>query len=178
MFGKVIGKLFGFVLLTGILGILAIAGYFWHKSGQPMQVEAAQRMVPGITFREFWASRVEQWKVWDAELQSVGRNGSCVDTGRTMLVVRAVSAGPFVADLRWHRHDAAYTRVLVQANNGVTPPDELLYERSFLEAWWATIEAANWWAYADYPGGFPVKELGQRHACATTYPTRAGSEQR
>ena len=61
MFWKAISKLFGLVLLAVVLGVIALGGYFWYKSGQPMQVEEAQRMAPGITFRDFWQSRVEQW---------------------------------------------------------------------------------------------------------------------
>jgi len=170
MFGKIVSKLFGFVLLAGLLGSLAIVGYFWYKSGQPMQVEEAQRRVPGITFREFWASRVEQWEKWDDELKAVGRKGSCVETSTTMIILRAITAGPLVANLRSHQYDEEYIRKLVAANNGAVPPENLLYESGFFDAWWATIEEVNWWAYADYPGGFPVKELGQRHVCSTTYP--------
>jgi hypothetical protein len=168
---KLIERIAVLTLLVGVVGSLAILGYFWHKSGQPMQVAEAQAMVPGITFREFWASRVEQWEAWDDELRAVGRNGSCVETGTTMFVLRAITSGPFVADLRNHRFDEEFIRKLVDANNGVVPPENLLYNNSFFEAWWATIEEINWWAYADYPGGFPVKELNQRHACSTTYPT-------
>ncbi len=170
MFGKIISKLFGFTLLAGLLGSLAIVGYFWYKSGQPMQIDDAQRRVPGITLQDFWKSRVEQWQNWDDELRAVGQNGACVNTGYIMFTVRSISAAPFVFDLRSHRNDAKYTKSLVEFNNGVVPPDELLYESNFLDAWWAMIEQSAWAEYSHYPGSLPVKELGQRHICATTYP--------
>jgi hypothetical protein len=174
MFWKAISKLFGLVLLTVVLGVMALGGYFWYKSGQPMQVEEAQRMVPGITFREYWQSRMEQWEYWDGELRNAGGNGACVNTGKIMFAYRLVTAAPFVADLRAHRQDTNYTEKKIRANNGAVPPAELLYDNNFFDAWWATIEKLNWWAFSHDPG-FPVKALGQRRACSTTYPTSAKS---
>lgn len=170
MFGKIISRLFGFTFLAVIVGFLALLGYFWHKSGQPMQVAEAQRLAPGITFREFWTSRVEQWQYWDEQMKSVGENGPCTNTGYIMFTIRFIASAPFVADLRAHQQDTEYTHKLVNANNGAVPPDELLYESNFLDAWWATVEEVTWWATA-YDTGFPVKELGQRRACSTKYPT-------
>jgi hypothetical protein len=169
MIGKLIGKFLGFTLLAGVVGVLVIAGYFWYKSGQPMQVEKAQRIAPGITFREFWGSRVKQWTYWDEELKAVGQKGPCLNTGYIMFTFRLISSGPFVADLRAHQHDAKYTHAVIDANNGAVPSNELLYESNFFDAWWATVEEANWWAIA-HDSGFPVKELNQRRACSTTYP--------
>ena len=169
---KLIERLFVLALVVGVVGSLVIVGYFWYKSGQPMQVAEAQRRVPGITFREFWASRMEQWEKWDAELKGVGKNGACVDTGYFMFVYRLVLSGPFVANMRAHQNDIEYTKARIEANNGAVPPAELLYETSFLDAWWAEIEEVNWWAYAHDPG-FPVKALNQRRACSTQYPTPA-----
>ena len=103
MFWKAISKLFGLVLLAVVLGVIALGGYFWYKSGQPMQVEEAQRMAPGITFRDFWQSRVEQWKDWDDELRTVGKNGACENSGYVFFVFRSIASGPFVIDLRSSR---------------------------------------------------------------------------
>ena len=176
MFWKVISKIMTIALLGMVVGLVALGGYFWYKSGQPMQVEEAQRMVPGITFRDFWQSRVEQWQYWDGELKNVGKNGACENSGYVFFVIRAVASGPFVADLRAHELDVEYTQKKVQNNNGAVPPDALLYDSNFFDAWWATIEELNWWAYADNPG-FPVKALGQRRACSTTYPAPAVNEE-
>ncbi len=170
MFWKAISKLAGLLLLTVVLGVLALAGYFWHKSGQPMQVEEAQRMVPGITFREFWQSRMEQWKYWDDELRNAGGNGACVNSGYVFFTFRALASVPFVIDLRMHEQDSEYTEKLININNGVVPPNQLLYDANMPDAWWSMIEHSAWHQYADSPG-FPVKELGQRRACSTTYPT-------
>jgi hypothetical protein len=172
MFGKFISKLFSFVFLACVLGILALAGYFWVKSSQPMQVDAAQRLAPGITFREFWDSQMEQWERWDMELRAVGKNGTCVSTAQTMFPLRVVLAAQYVAELRANRENPEITRQLMADNNGVVPPDNLLYEPAYLEAWWAMIEYSTWFQYASDPGGFPVKELDQRYACATTPPER------
>ena len=169
---KLIERLFVLALLAGVAGSLVILGYFWYKSGQPMQVAEAQRRVPGITFREFWASRMEQWEAWDVELKAVGKNGACVNSGNIFLVLRGVLSGPMVADLRAHQDSREYTRRVVENNNGAVPPPELLYETSFLDAWWAEIEVVTWWAESHNPG-FPVKELNQRRACSTTYPAPA-----
>ena len=169
---KLIERLFVLALLAGVAGSLVILGYFWYKSGQPMQVAEAQRRVPGITFREFWASRVEQWEAWDVELKAVGKNGACVDTAKFMFVFRLVLSGPFIAGMRAHQGDVEYTRSQIEANNGAVPPPELLYETSFLDAWWAMVEESNWWAFANDPG-IPVKALNQRRVCSTTYPTPA-----
>jgi len=171
---KVMSKIMTIAVLGMIVGLVALGGYFWYKSGQPMQVEEAQRRVPGITFRDFWQSRVEQWQYWDGELKNVGKNGACENSGYLFFAIRAVASGPFVMDLRNHEKDENYTRTLVNTNNGVVPPDELLYEASFLDAWWSMIEHSAWHQYADNPG-FPVKALGQRRACSTTYPTPAAS---
>jgi len=174
MFWKAISKLFGLVLLAVVLGVIALGGYFWYKSGQPMQVEEAQRMAPGITFRDFWQSRVEQWQYWDDELRTVGKNGACENSGYVFFVFRSIASGPFVIDLRAHELDEDYTKKLVNTNNGVVPPNQLLYDSNIFDAWWSMIEHSAWHQYADNPG-FPVKALGQRRACSTTYPTSAGS---
>lgn len=172
MFGKIIGKLFGAMFLAVVLAALVIPGYFWYKSGQPMQVAEAQSRVPGLTFREFWASRVTQWQKWDDELRAAGENDVCVDSGYTMLVLRSIVSIPFVIDLRLHQQDAEYTSKRVNYNNGIVPPDNLLYQSGFVDAWWSMIEHSSWAEYSHDPG-FPVKELNQRRACSTTYPTEA-----
>ncbi len=166
---KLIERLFVLALVAGVTGSLAILGYFWYKSGQPMQVAEAQRRVPGITFREFWASRMEQWEAWDVELRAVGKNGACVNSGYVFFIFRSIMSAPFIADLRAHQQDVEYTRKRVDYNNGVVPPDELLYDANFLDAWWSMIEHSNWYAYSRDPG-YPVKALNQRRACSTTYP--------
>ena len=172
MIGKLISKLIGFIFLACALALLAIPAYFWYRSGQPMQVKAAQQIAPGITMREFWASRVEQWKQWDDELKRVGKNGACESGGTIFFVIRSVASGPFVLDLRNHQADEKYTRSLVKGNNNVVPPDELLYENNLIDAWWAMIEESTWYEYANEKG-YPVRELGQQRVCSTTYPITA-----
>lgn len=169
MIGKLISKLIGFIFWACVLAFIAIPGYFWYRSGQPMQVKAAQQITPGITMREFWASRVEQWKQWDNELRRVGKKGACLESGYVFFTLRAIAAGPFVLDLRLHQDDQKYTQSVVEGNNNVIPSDELLYDSNLIDAWWAMIEESSWSEYAHAPG-FPVKALGQRRVCSTTYP--------
>jgi len=68
MIGKLfdlIGKLIGLALLAAVVGVLALAGYFYYKSGELMQVAEAQRIAPGITFREYWRYQYSNWKQAD-----------------------------------------------------------------------------------------------------------------
>jgi hypothetical protein len=59
MIGKLMGwivtliaNLIGLALMTLVVGVMSLAGYFYYKSDQPMQVATAQRIAPGITLRE------------------------------------------------------------------------------------------------------------------------------
>ncbi len=175
MFWKVISKIVTIAILGMVAGLVALSGYFWHKSGQPMQVEEAQRRVPGITFREFWASRVEQWDAWNAELVVIGKRGSCGSSARHFFIPTLVLSVGDLAYMRTHQNtkelDAFVTR-----NNGIIPPDELIFGPvwKFPDALWWYFENVYWFRYAQ-DSGFPVKALGQRRACSTTYPTPAAN---
>jgi hypothetical protein len=78
MIGKLIGKLVVWSLLAVVVGIAALGGYFYFKAGQPMQVAVAQRLAPGITYREFWADRVQRWGEIDDRKAAKGKGRSCV----------------------------------------------------------------------------------------------------
>lgn len=171
MFWKAISKLSGLLLLIVALGVLSLAGYFWHKSGQPMQVEEAQRMVPGITFREFWQSRMVQWDAWNDELVEIGKRGSCGSSARHFFVPTLIFSTGDLLYMRTHRNSTELN-AFIEQNNGIVPPEELLYGPLWLmpDALWWYFENVYWFRYAQ-DSGFPVKELGQRRACSTTYPT-------
>jgi hypothetical protein len=175
MFWKAIRTLFGLLLLTVVLGVITLAGYFWYKSGQPMQVEEAQRMVPGITFREFWQSRVEQWDAWNVELVAIGKRGSCGSSARHFFIPTLVLS---VGDLAYMRtyQNADELDAFVTQNNGIIPPDELIFGAVWKlpDALWWYFENVYWFRYAQ-DSGFPVKALGQQRACSTTYPTPAAN---
>ena len=50
MIGKLftlIGKLLGLALLALVVDVAALAGYFYIKFGEPMQVAVSQRLAPG-----------------------------------------------------------------------------------------------------------------------------------
>ena len=84
MFSKLIG-LFGKMLFWGFIAlvicIVALGGYFFYKSGQPMQVAAAQRLAPGITYQEFWQDRIQRWTEIDNQKAAQGKGRACVITG-------------------------------------------------------------------------------------------------
>lgn len=177
MFWKAISKLFGLLLLTAVLGVIALAGYFWYKSGQPMQVEEAQRMVPGITFREFREDRIKQWKKWDEELESVGKNGACTSS-ESYFWVTGITIG--IKDTLYMlsiSSDINAQKRFKDANNGIILPEKYMNGSwlTVLDAYWWYVENSYWYQYANDPG-FPVKALGQRRACSTTYPTPAVDE--
>jgi hypothetical protein len=176
MFGKIISKLFGWALLAGLLGSLAIAGYFWHKSGQPMQVEEAQRMVPGITFREFREDRIRQWKKWDEELRAVGKRGACASSESFFWITGITIGVKDTLYMRTIRDNAIALERFQAVNNGIILPEKYLNGSLFTlpDAYWWYVENSYWYQYSHDPG-FPVKELGQRRACSTTYPTPAAN---
>jgi hypothetical protein len=94
-------NLIGQVLLLGLVvllsGALYVGGYFYVKSGEPMTVAEAQQRAPGITFRDFWASRVEQWRAHDAQFAEVkGRPGRLRTAKTAFTAWRTVIAVPFV----------------------------------------------------------------------------------
>lgn len=174
MISRVISKIVSIVLVAVVAGLVVLAGYFWYKSGQPMQVEEAQRMVPGITFREFRQDRIRQWKQWDEELRSVGKKGAC-EFSESYFWITGFTIG--VKDTFYMfsvRDDKDALRKFKAANNGIILPEKLLSESwiAFPNALWWYVENSYWYQYAHDPG-FPVKALGQRRACSTTSPTAA-----
>jgi len=82
MIGKLIGKLVVWGLLAIVIGVIALGGYFYYKAGQPMQVAEAQRLAPGITYREYWADRIQRWGEIDDQKEAQGKGRACVITGR------------------------------------------------------------------------------------------------
>jgi hypothetical protein len=176
MFWKVISKIMTIAVLGMIVGLVALGGYFWYKSGQPMQVEEAQRMVPGITFRDFREDRIKQWAKWDEELRSVGKRGACASS-ESFFWITGITIG--VKDTLYMRSIRDNTTALERfqaANNGIIIPEKFL-KGSLLtlpDAYWWYVENSYWYQYSHDPG-FPVKALGQRRACSTTYPTPAAS---
>jgi hypothetical protein len=173
MFWKAISKLFGLVLLAVVLGVIALGGYFWYKSGQPMQVEEAQRMAPGITFREFREDRIRQWNKWDEELRAVGKNGACASSESYFWITGITIGFKDTLYMRSIRDDLAALRKFRVANNGIIIPDKYLNGSwlTFPDAYWWYVENSFWYQYSHDPG-FPVKALNQRRACSTTYPTQ------
>lgn len=173
MIGFVFG-LFGKLLLLSLAvllsGALYVGAYFYQKSGEPMTVAEAQQRAPGLTFRDFWASRVAQWEYWDAEQEKVGKGRSCVSVGTGFTIYRAAVALPYVLQVRAAGRE--YYDREQRNNNYSLPGPDVLYDAPVLDAAWASFEGATWWSFSNHPGS-PVKELNQRRSCSTQYPTPA-----
>ena len=140
LFG-LIGKLIGLALLALVVGVVALAGYFYYKSGEPMQVAEAQRLAPGITFREFWRYSNTIWEKVDDKSVADGDNRSCVLVYGTITPAVGFISVPFQVNhyraIRGTRAFAKYVEYL----NGTVPPDVLL------SADWWKLAAAYWWQY-------------------------------
>ena len=81
MIGKLfdlIGSLIGLALMALVVGVMSLAGYLYYKSDQPMQVAEAQRIAPGITFREYMQFTHSVWEQADDKVVAQGDNRSCV----------------------------------------------------------------------------------------------------
>jgi len=148
MIGKLIGKLVVWGLLAIVIGVIALGGYFYYKAGQPMQVDEAQRLAPGITYREFWADRVQQWREIDDQKEAQGKGRSCVLVPTLMLPVMYAGSIYEVSYIRIYRgtKDAEY---FLRSISNIMPPDELIYGPwwKLPNAWWWQIENMSWWAY-------------------------------
>jgi len=144
MIGKLfglIGKLIGMALMAAVVGVLALAGYFYYKSGEPMQVAEAQRIAPGITFREYWRYQYDAWKESDAKSVLSGDNGGCIP----VYGIFNPLAGFILVPLEVNHYRAilgtpAFAQY-VEYLNGNVPPNVLLSA-----PWWKLPEA-YWWQY-------------------------------
>jgi hypothetical protein len=162
-FFNLIGQLVMWSLVVLLSGVLYVGGYFYVKSGEPMTVAEAQRRAPGITFRDFWSSRVEQWRAHDVKFAEVkDRQGGCEPLGTAFTAWRTVKAVPFVIQTRLAIQEEDYDQ-WNKANKNLLPSKELLYDGPFLDAAWEFFEAGSWWQFAN------------RYSphCPLTYPTPA-----
>jgi hypothetical protein len=148
MIGKLIGKLVGWGLLAVVIGVIALGGYFYYKAGQPMQVAAAQRLAPGITYREFWADRVKHWKEIDDQKAARGKGRSCVFAPTVMQPWLFISGMLEVNYVRANQGTAKVEK-MIREINGIIPPDELIYGPwwKLPDAWWWQIENGTWFHY-------------------------------
>jgi hypothetical protein len=157
MIGKLftlIGKLIGLMLLTLVVGVAALAGYFYIKSGEPMQVAEAQRIAPGITLREYMQYTHAVWKKADAKSVVAGNNGGCIPVYGVITPVVGFVSVPFqVNHFRAIRGTPAFAQY-VEYLNGNVPPDEMLSAPwwKLPEAYWYEYENAIW-ATTYLPGG-------------------------
>jgi len=140
LFG-LIGKLISLALLTAVVGVLALAGYFYYKSGEPMQVAEAQRIAPGITLREYWQYTHAVWEKADDKAVLNGDNRSCVLIYGIFDPIIGFISVPFqVNHFRAIRGTPAFAQY-VKHLNGNVPPDDLLFT-----PWW-NLPSIYWWEY-------------------------------
>jgi len=157
MIGKLfglMGKLIVMALLALVVGVVALAGYFYYKSGEPMQVAEAQRIAPGITLREYMQYTHTVWKKADAKSVSVGNNGGCIPIYGVMNPIVGFFSIPFqVNHFRAIRGTPAFAHYVAYLNGNV-PPDEMLSA-----PWWKLPEAYFYeyenaiWNTTYLPGG-------------------------
>lgn len=144
-----IGKIFAYGFLALVVGILALGGYFYYKSGQPMQVAAAQRLAPGITYREFWQDRVDQWTKIDDQKVAQGKGRACVTSGYIMTFTW-ILPGSFINVARIHFNpNTPLAKSIISSVKGVVPPDALLYGPwwNLPDAWWWETENMSWYFF-------------------------------
>jgi hypothetical protein len=143
-----LGKIVAWGFLALVIGLAALGGYFYDKSGRPMQVAQAQRIAPGITYREFWRDRLQRWREIDERKAAQGKGRSCVITSLLMLPVMYAGSIYEVNYLRMHR-GTKETAAFLKSINNIMPPDELIYGSwwQLPAAWWWQIENMSWWDY-------------------------------
>lgn len=165
MIGKLIGKLVVWGLLAVVVAVVALGGYFYYKAGQPMQVAEAQRLAPGITYREFWTDRVQRWQEIDDQQAEKGKGRACVLVPNLMLPMMYNGSIYEVNYLRSHR-DTPEAEAFLRKISNIKPPDELLYGPwwKLPEAWWWQIENMSWWAY--------YRPLARARNCEVGAPSR------
>jgi hypothetical protein len=162
---KLFGKLVIFMLLVVIVGLASLGGYFYYKAGQPMQVEEAQRLAPGITYREFWADRIQHWKEIDDWKVSQGKGRACVITGK--ITFSYWIWGSIYNVTRVHNNpQTSRAKSIIAGVNGIIPPDELIYGPwwKLPDAWWWEIENMTWY--------FFYKPLAREWNCEVGAPHR------
>lgn len=170
MIGKLIGKLVVWGLLAIVIGVIALGGYFYYKAGQPMQVDEAQRLAPGITYREYWADRIQRWGEIDDQKEAQGKGRACAITGRVTFTYWLW--GSIVTVTRVHNQPGTpRAKAIIAGVNGIIPPDELVYGPwwKLPDAWWWEIENMSWY--------FSYRPLGRAWNCEVGAPHRPEGNQ-
>jgi hypothetical protein len=144
-----VGRIFVSGLLAVAVGVMALGGYFYYKAGQPMQVAAAQRFAPGITYREFWADRIQRWNEIDDQKVSQGKGKACVITGHVMLSTWILPGSIFNVTRIHNNPKTKLAESIIKSVRGIIPPDNLLYGSisELPNAWWWEIENMSWYYF-------------------------------
>lgn len=148
MIGKLIGKLVIWGLLAVVVSVVALGGYFFYKAGQPMQVAKAQQLAPGITYREFWADRVRQWREIDDRKAAQGKGKAC-ELVPTLMQPWLFISGIMEVNFVRANQGTEKARQMIKEINGIIPPDNLIYGPwwKLPDAWWWQIENGTWFHY-------------------------------
>ena len=167
-----LGKLILLGLALLLAGVLYVGAYFYVKSGEPMTVAEAQRLAPGLTFRDFWASRVDGWDAQNVDYERIkGRPATCDLVGAGVITAR-VPFYIFITLIMREKNDPEYSRKILAGLNN-PPPVEIIHNAPYLDAVWTLLEAEAWHGLANSSGVPGGPELNHRRYCTTTYPTPA-----
>lgn len=149
---------------------------FYVRSGEPMTVAEAQRRAPGLTFRDFWASRERQWAEDSEKLESVGSDIRCrISLERAFLVRHAVRSMMDAAHFYSRQDEDARMQLYAESIKMDQPAYpwptyEQIYGESLMDAAWTMFEAYAWRFYANHTGR-PNRDF--HRICATSFPTPA-----
>jgi hypothetical protein len=168
---KIIGKLIILGLVAVVASVVALGGYFYYKSGQPMQVAQAQHLAPGITYQEFWQDRLQQWTKIDDQKAAQGKGRACVISGNVMLSTWILT-GSFINVFRVHTNPGTpLAKSIITSVEGIMPPDDLLYGPwwKLPDAWWWEIENMSWY--------FFYRPTARAWNCEVGVPHRPASSQ-
>jgi hypothetical protein len=130
-----------------------------------MQVDEAQRLAPGITYKEYWADRIQRWGEIDDQKEAQGKGRACVITGRVTFTYWLW--GSIVTVTRVHNQPGTpRAKAIIAGVNGIIPPDELVYGPwwKLPDAWWWEIENMSWY--------FSYRPLGRAWNCEVGAPRR------
>jgi hypothetical protein len=155
-----LGKLLLLSLVVLFVGVLYVGAYFYVKSGEPMTVAEAQQRAPGLTFRDFWASRVEQWEAKDDQKEKTGSRRTCKFSATGVILIRIPNHALLALIMR-EKNDSEYSRKILAGLNN-PPSVEAIHNAPYLDAVWAILEAEAWHGFAKGIRG-----------CETIYPTPA-----
>lgn len=135
--------------VTGVLllgGVLTTVGYCVYRSGQPMVVPEAR----GMTYREFYKDRYENWKALDERKTIAGQDESghaCVLSGVAYVSLFAVPVLAFEATVSVIYPDSKFAQVQEAGDSYFhrnVPVGSKPIWHNFLPLFWEAVERKSW----------------------------------